>query len=157
MEANYALGLARLAAAVGDLGNGGFGDFEFGICRADRKRFFFDDENDAHNASRGHYFVAGPDGLEQFGMVLGFFLLRPDKGEVKHDHHQSDHWEARPHWRALLAWLRLRPQGQHCFHVHQSHIALSEPLNLWMQTLLARLNRSPSLRHKNNSTAARNS
>src|SRR5437899_5165753 len=105
MGSKASSGFAGFAAALGDFGNGGFGDFEFRIRRADREGFLFDADDHADDAAGGDDSIAGPDGLEQLGVFFGLLLLRSDEDEVENDEEQAEHRELRPKRRTLLPRL----------------------------------------------------
>src|SRR5436853_7876728 len=76
-------GVALLAAALGDLGDSGLDDFKLGIGRADGNGFIADIDDRAEDAAGGEDFVTATNAFEHFGLFFGFFLLRPDKREIK--------------------------------------------------------------------------
>ena len=59
------------AAAFKDFRHGRFGDFHFGVRRAERNGLVLDRDDDADDAAGGDHLVAGLEGREHFGLLFG--------------------------------------------------------------------------------------
>src|ERR1019366_6852735 len=117
-------GGGRVAGVVSDdLGDGGLGDFKFGVARTDGNRLVLDRDDGADDAGGGHDLVAGLERFEQFLLLLGALLLRTDEDEIEH-HHQQHHGRKGKQRILRLAGLAIgrgRGKRQHStetIHVH---------------------------------------
>ena len=84
-------GFAGFAATLDDFGNGGLGDFEFGIRGADGQGFIFDGDDDGDNAAAGDDLIARAHGFEHGSMFFGLLLLRSEEQQIRHNPHDSKH------------------------------------------------------------------